>query len=83
MEEDTTFLFRVSVLFIGIALLLTISSSQWVDRQLSKVISALLKKYTTLDIKDYASLLHLAGEYSIHELYLHENDWIAQWTAGA
>lgn len=81
MEEDTTFLFRVSVLFIGIALLLTISSSQWVDRQLSKVISALLKKYTTL--KDYASLLHLAGEYSIHELYLHENDWIAQWTAGA
>ena len=65
------------VLILGIGILMTTASSQWVDKKLSKLIQRLLSRYTELDIKDYAAILHLAGEYSIHELYVEAKDWLA------
>jgi hypothetical protein len=45
-----------------------LASSKWVDRQLSRMVDTLLKRYTKLDVRDYASLLHLTGEYRLAEL---------------
>ena len=61
---------RVLFLASGAALLWTLSMSNCLEWRLSKVISWALKKYTDLDVKDYASILHLAGGYSIHEIYV-------------
>lgn len=68
---------RALLLAVGVALLVTLSMSSWMDQKLSKAISWALRKYTDLDVKDYASILHLAGEYSIHEVYVEEKDWMA------
>ncbi|MCF8129716.1 MAG: TrkA C-terminal domain-containing protein [Deltaproteobacteria bacterium] len=68
---------RVLLLASGLTLLVSLSMSSWMDQRLSKIISWALKRYTDLEIKDYAAILHLAGEYSIHELYVRSGDWMA------
>lgn len=68
---------RVVVLGTGIAALVSVSTSTWVDRHLSNAIAWALKRYTSLEVRDYAALLHVSGEYSISELYVEDDDWMA------
>lgn len=70
-------LLRVGMLAAGVTVLMSLAGSRWVDRRLSTWILRLLKKYTRMNVVDYASILHLAGEYSINELYIEEKDWMA------
>lgn len=74
--SDTTMTIRLVVMVTGIAFLWTFASSQWVDQKLSGIVNRLLRRYTQLDVQDYASLLHLTGEYRLAELTIEENDWI-------
>jgi hypothetical protein len=71
---------RIVILLSGLVLLWTVASSQWLDQRLSKIISRALKSYTRLDVQDYASLLHLAGEYEVTELQVEPEDWLANET---
>lgn len=71
---------EVLVLFSGLAILLFVSQSKWVDRKLSNVINAALKRYTYLDVKDYYSLLHLTEDYRVSELKVGEQGWLAKKT---
>jgi hypothetical protein len=68
-----------SMLFIVVALsaLWFTIKSPWIDRWLSKVIDKALKKYTDIDVKDYAAILHLSGEYQISELKVKKDSWLA------
>ena len=70
-------LLRVAMLVFGLVFVWLLASSSWVDKNLSKIISRMLKKYTKLDVRDYAGLLHMAGEYKVVELYIEDNDWLA------
>ena len=58
-------------------MLLLVARSEWVDRRLSGVIEWALRRWTDLDVSDYASLLHLASGYTVSELEVREGDWIA------
>jgi Trk K+ transport system NAD-binding subunit len=40
----------------------------------------MLKKYTDLEIQDYAAVLHLKDNYKISEKKIDENDWLANKT---
>ena len=64
----------------GIAVLWVLSSSAWVDRQMRWIIERALRRWTDLDVRDYASLLRLAGEYTISEVQVNEGDWLAEKT---
>ena len=77
LPSGSSAVIRALFLAAGVALLWTLSMSNWLDRRLSKVISWALKKYTDLDVKDYASILHLAGDFSISEIYIEPQDWMA------
>lgn len=66
----------VAVMFGGLLFLLALSSSQLVDRFLSRVISWALRRWTTLDARDYASLLHVRDEYAVSELEIQPGDWV-------
>jgi hypothetical protein len=68
---------NVALLAAGVSALWGLAASPWVDRHLYNLISAALKRYTRLEIQDYAGLLHLAGEYQINELAIREHDWLA------
>ena len=68
-----------SLIFIVVALsaLWFAIKSKVVDRWLSKMIDRALKKYTNIDVKDYAAILHLSGENQISELRVRKTSWLA------
>lgn len=71
---------RIVLLVSGLALLWGIAASKWVDRHLSRIISRSLRRFTELDVRDYSSMLHLAGEYQVHEMQVEDEDWLADRT---
>jgi hypothetical protein len=71
-------LWRFFFIFLGLALLWFAATNRWVDNHLSKFIGWAVRRYTHLDIKDYASLLHVAGEYKVTELFVEPTDWLAK-----
>ena len=76
-EEGTMLTVKIVLVISGVVALWAIASSRWVDRQLSKVIEFMLSRYTRLEVRDYASLLHLAGEYKVSELHVDPESWLA------
>lgn len=68
---------RFAVLIGGLALLAMLTFSSVVDRVLQRIITKALKKYSTLDVRDYANVLHIAGDYGLGELYVEDKDWLA------
>jgi hypothetical protein len=67
---------RAVVLIGGLALVYVASLSKRVDRRLSKVIGAGLARFTDLDVRDYAALLHVSGEYEVKEMVALPDAWI-------
>lgn len=71
---------RLLVLVAGLTCVWTVAHSQWVDRRLSLLITWALKRWTDLEVRDYAELLHLSGDYSVVELLVEPDDWLAHRT---
>ena len=78
--ESGTIVIKVVLLIGGLVGLFALAMSSWVDKQLGHLIDWVLTRYTDLDIRDYAGLLHLAGEYRIAELQVQASDWLANKT---
>lgn len=76
-RESGSMVWNVVLLVTGIVLLWSLANSKWLDRRLSNLISKFLKKYSRLNVQDFANLLHLAGEYQITELHVDHSDWTA------
>ncbi|MBD3316623.1 MAG: potassium transporter TrkA, partial [Chitinivibrionales bacterium] len=68
--------FRVLFLMGGVVLLFVVAKSGWVDVHLSRLIIWFLRRYTNVDLKDYASVLHLAAGYEVSEVTVRQNDWL-------
>lgn len=72
--------YRVFALAGGILVLALLGNSPFVNRVLSRIIEWALHKWTSLDVRDYASLLHLSGDYSIAEVMVEAGSWMADKT---
>jgi hypothetical protein len=70
-------LWRVLILVGGLAALLALARSATFDRLLQRAIRRLLARYTDLDVRDYAGLLRISGEYTVTELFVEDDDWVA------
>lgn len=68
---------RAIVLLAGLVAIFLVARSALIDRLLSRLIERALTRWTTLDIRDYASLLHLAGEYTVTEIFARADGWVA------
>lgn len=64
-------------LVAGTLALLGLMKLRPVDRALSRVIRVALRRFTDLDVRDYAALLEIHGGYAVSELLVDERDWIA------
>lgn len=76
---DTSYrqqLLRLALLIAGLGLLWLLAHSSWVDRRLSRLIERALARWTDLDVRDYVSLLRVAGDYSIAEIRVEAGDWL-------
>lgn len=71
---------KIILLVAGLVMLWAIASSQWVDHHLARFIDKALKRYTQLEVKDYADLIHLADDYRLVEMQVQTNDWLAHQT---
>jgi hypothetical protein len=77
VESPTGGLERAALIVAGLAALLWLARSQVVDRALRRVIEPLLRRFTDLDVRDYAALLHLRGQWRVAQVPVGEDDWIA------
>ncbi|HMB55346.1 MAG TPA: TrkA C-terminal domain-containing protein [Thermoanaerobaculia bacterium] len=68
---------RFGVLVFGLALLWFAARSRPVERAVDRLIRSALDRFTDLDVRDYAGLLHLARDYHVGELVIEPGDWIA------
>lgn len=75
-EQGQIFL-RLVVLGCGLILLWAAAVSKWLERQLSRLISYALVKWTRLEVFDYTSLLHLSEGYVVTEFPVHPDNWLA------
>jgi K+/H+ antiporter YhaU regulatory subunit KhtT len=73
---------RSAVLVGGLVVIYWISTSRRVDRRLSSVIGGALARFTDLDVRDYAALLHVSGEYEVKEMFAAPDAWITGRTLG-
>jgi hypothetical protein len=68
---------RAAVIVVALTGLLYLAKSQVVDRWLRRIIERLLRRFTDLDVRDYAALLHLRGRWRVVQLPVDDDDWIA------
>jgi hypothetical protein len=68
---------RVLLLACGLLALTLVARSVIVDRFLTRVIRRALSRWTDIDTRDYAALLELGNGYSITELAVRADDWVA------
>jgi hypothetical protein len=75
--DDTTRLIRIIWLAGGVIVLWIASSNRVLDRYMRRFIEWTLRRWTKLDVTDYASLLRLSGDYTVVEALIKPEDWLA------
>jgi hypothetical protein len=68
---------RALILGAGLVVLGLLSASPVVDRLTTRLIRRALARWTDLDVRDYTAVLELEGGYTVAELVVEEQDWIA------
>lgn len=68
---------RLLVLLLGVGALVGLARSTAFHRMLTPLIERTLDRYTTLQLRDYASLLHLQQDYRIVEIDVENETWLA------
>ncbi|UCC96937.1 MAG: TrkA C-terminal domain-containing protein [Phycisphaerales bacterium] len=71
-----TLAFRLGLVVLGLVVLWIISTSKLMDRFLTRVIRAALRKWTGLEVRDYARLLELDKGYAVAEIEIGPEDWL-------
>lgn len=74
---DFSFAARFAAILGGIAILWLLAASSVVNRWLSRMIGWALNRWSRLETRDYASLLHLSDEYEVQEIEVKSSDWMA------
>ncbi|MFG0326447.1 MAG: TrkA C-terminal domain-containing protein [Phycisphaerales bacterium JB037] len=74
---ETESVARLAWLVGGVLLLWFIASSHWIDQWMQRWIRRALERYTDLEVRDFAQLLHLRQSYAVLELSVEEGDWLA------
>ena len=73
---------RAIVLVGGLLVIYAVSASRRVDRRLSAIIGRGLARYSDLDVRDYAALLHISGDYEVKEMLAVPGAWMTDRTLG-
>lgn len=68
---------RLFYLLIGIGVLWLLATNRAFNRILTRLVRKALRRWTDLDLQDYARLLHLKGKYKVTEIEVNEDDWLA------
>ena len=67
---------RLLVLVGGLLALRLLAGSRIVDRLLTRVTEWALRRFTSLNVRDYDKLLHISDDFAVAELEPQDGDWI-------
>lgn len=67
---------RILVLLGGLVLLRLLAASALVDRGLTRLTEWALRRYTSLNVRDYDKLLHISDDFTVAEIVPEEGDWL-------
>ena len=81
-EHELSRLSRLGWLVTGVALLWIIARSNYLENWMRHMIKKALERWTYLELHDYTELLNLSGEYTVRELRVEEQDWLADKNLG-
>ncbi len=73
-------LYGLIIVIVGMVLIWFAINSKWIDKALSNMINRMLKRYTDIEVQDYAAILHLKDDFKISEKLISEDDWMANKT---
>lgn len=76
-------LYGLIIVVVGMLIIWFAINSKLIDKALSKMINRMLKRYTDIEIQDYAAILHLKDDFKISEKLIGEDDWMANKTLKA
>lgn len=75
-QEDAMLWLRIVILATGLALLYLAARSQFVERIMERGIRWGLRRWTSVEARDYASLLRLANRFTVSEMLVRPGDWV-------
>jgi K+/H+ antiporter YhaU regulatory subunit KhtT len=67
---------RVIILAAGITGLWMLTTSSYLESRLANIISWIMGKSSSVEVYDFSSMLHLAGEYRISEIGISGDHWL-------
>lgn len=76
-SDSNTFASKMLWLASGLTLLWAFSVSKWIDNRMARAIGWAIKRWTDLDVYDYHGLLQLGMGYSVSELKVDPEAWVA------
>ena len=79
-ETIASRLYGLLIIVIGMLLIYMAVRSKWVNRGLSNIINKMLKRYTDLEIQDYAAVLHLKDDFKVIEANVDSDGWMCNRT---
>jgi hypothetical protein len=68
---------RIGILLGALLALWVASRSSTIDRWLNALIAKALTRWTDIDARDYAALLHLSENFAVMELAVEPGEWLA------
>ncbi len=71
------FWIRLLTLFVGVGVLWATARSGPVEKLMWKANAWALNRWSRIEVQDYSRLFHLAEDYGVSELRVHEGDWLA------
>jgi hypothetical protein len=77
VESSREGVLRGLLLVAGLVALAIAASSKWIDQRLTKLIAWALRRWTSLDARDYTSLLGLTNGYTVLEMVVDADSWMA------
>lgn len=79
-KQTSALLENMGILSLGLLLLWLVSRSRYVERQLNKIISWSLRRFSHLQARDYVSILNLQKGFAVFEIRVDSSDWLADKT---
>jgi hypothetical protein len=77
-DDSTTRLLKLAWLIAGIGLLWILANSDYLELWMRGMIKKGLQKWTDLELHDYTELLKLTDDYTVRELEVEKDDWLAK-----
>ena len=68
---------RLFYLLIGIFVLWLLATNRAFNRILTRLVRRALRRWTDLDLQDYARLLHFKDKYQVTKIEVDEDNWLA------